>query len=100
MGLGCSPTDPKRSRYFHARVTGSCKASYLIFARSERPRGWLRRDQVAGRCEGAVAFATKEGEATPVAVRDSYVKHPVTVEIGGVQALGLAANFASERPAV
>jgi len=49
MCLGCPPAYAKRTGYFHARVTGSCKASDLIFARSERPCGWPRRDHVAGR---------------------------------------------------
>jgi len=35
-----------------------------------------------------------------VAVSYGDVKHAVTVEIGGVQAVGLAAQFATERPAV
>ncbi len=100
MGLGCPPADPKRARYFRAGVTGSCKASHLIFARSERPGGWLRRDHVAGRGEGAIASAAKEAEATVVAVSDSDVKHAVTIEIDGVQALGLATELALEGPAV
>lgn len=48
MGLGCPPADAKCARDFRARVTGSCKASDLILARSERPCGWRRRDDVTG----------------------------------------------------
>lgn len=35
-----------------------------------------------------------------VAVGDGYVEHAVTVEVGGVQAVGLTTELALERPAV
>ena len=100
MGLGRPPADPKCAGYFPARVTGSCQASDLILARSERPRGWLRRDHVAGRGEGPIASATKEAVAAVVAVSDSYVKHAVTVDVGSVQALGVAAELVLERATI
>lgn len=96
MGLGGAPADSQRARYFRAGVTACREASDILFSRRKRPRGWPRRGETPGPCEGSIAETSKEIEATSARATYGQVKNAIAVEVGRIQIPGLPVESAAE----